>query len=568
MLNFVNRPTTPETYTAQLEAQVQARFKPVDLTIVLPIPPRFVEPLRNVVVNEGSSVELSGLVDVNERPQPPAIRWSKNGRAIREGSADFELRYADGRVSLTIPEAYEPDGGTYTCRVQNEAGSVESSAQLIVRVQSMPPTFSEALHDQRVQEGEPMRFVVRVGGHPPPAVTWYREAQALVSSPDFVIEQQGDVHTLRIPEVFAEDAGRYSVRAQNAAGEAVCDASLLVDTDDNAPPCITRPLQDVAVFDGQPIVLECTVQAQPPVTQVVWSFNDAPLEQSPDWSMTFVDGLARLVINEAFVDDQGSYSCTMSNSVGQRSTSAFVRVDEPPDEPVLAPLSVSTAEAAPLDEPFEVSKFESRLRNAPNEGSSLPAPAFVDRLLDWRAKETQPLDLRCSARSSSACSVHWYLNGKQIRPSSTHSLSTEPTANGLLECKLHIQSLQTTDNGWYTVCIANAGGRDVCSARLAVEAVPVIDSSSFVSPGTLSQLEKLRAEPNREQTEAGIVEKHLKPSFKSTPSDTQVFESQVVRFDCTVNGRPIPELTWLLNGRQVYEDDKHKVRFHFSLPLQ
>lgn len=92
----------------------------------------------------------------------------------------------------------------------------------------VPPAFSEKLKTTYAQEREPVRLVVRVSGEPPPTVSWYRDGNRLVSSPDFQITQDGDVHGLYIPEVFYEDTGKISVRAENPAGEAICSAHLYV----------------------------------------------------------------------------------------------------------------------------------------------------------------------------------------------------------------------------------------------------------------------------------------------------------------------------------------------------
>ena len=59
-------------------------------------------------------------------------------------------------------------------------------------------------------------------------VSWFKEGQNLVSSPDFEIVQDGEDYSLRIPEVFDEDAGRYSVKAENEAGEVFSQADLTV----------------------------------------------------------------------------------------------------------------------------------------------------------------------------------------------------------------------------------------------------------------------------------------------------------------------------------------------------
>lgn len=59
----------------------------------------------------------------------------------------------------------------------------------LISASVIPPSFTERLYDISIKEGEPVRLTVRVAGHPPPEVTWYREGQQLVSSPDFEIIQ-------------------------------------------------------------------------------------------------------------------------------------------------------------------------------------------------------------------------------------------------------------------------------------------------------------------------------------------------------------------------------------------
>jgi len=93
----------------------------------------------------------------------------------------------------------------------------------------MPPQFTDRLQTKEVKEGESVRFTIRVSGRPPPEVTWYREGSQIVSSADFEILQEGDLHTLYIPEVFYEDSGKYTVKAASKAGQAQCTAELIVE---------------------------------------------------------------------------------------------------------------------------------------------------------------------------------------------------------------------------------------------------------------------------------------------------------------------------------------------------
>lgn len=49
-----------------------------------------------------------------------------------------------------------------------------------------------------------------------------------IMSADYRITAFGDTHILHIPEVFDEDAGRFSVVAENESGKAWCSALLVV----------------------------------------------------------------------------------------------------------------------------------------------------------------------------------------------------------------------------------------------------------------------------------------------------------------------------------------------------
>ena len=66
-------------------------------------------------------------------------------------------------------------------------------------------------------------------------VRWFFSGEPVVS-PDYQIHQFGDNYSLFIPEVFDEDAGRFSVSAENESGKATCAALLVVVDESAAPP--------------------------------------------------------------------------------------------------------------------------------------------------------------------------------------------------------------------------------------------------------------------------------------------------------------------------------------------
>ncbi|XP_074662091.1 titin-like isoform X2 [Tubulanus polymorphus] len=385
------KPTSPEPhYTTEFSKQIEPRFQQVDVTIAVPVPPKFIEPLKNIAAEEGSRVVFDGVI--SGKPEP-TIKWFREGREISD-KADFEISYKQGRVSLTIPEVFEEDAGLFMCGAENIAGHATSSAELIVKATMIPPSFPQRLQSQEVKEGKPVRLTVQVAGAPIPDVTWYREGQKIISSPDFEIVQEGDVHSLYIPEVFYEDSGKFTVAAENPAGRAQCTAELIVeapsgresmspspprtpseressveqrkseylyapDTSKFAPrrmyqqsrtmrmsassspehsptripfsvPTFTRPLQNTYIREGQRVTLECEVRAHPqPVIR--WYREDVEIKASPDYMITYDLGISRLVIAEAFEQDAGKFTCTATNNLGTKSSFCHLRVDRAPE---------------------------------------------------------------------------------------------------------------------------------------------------------------------------------------------------------------------------------------------
>ena len=106
----------------------------MDVTIELPVPPEFVEPLRDIAAQEGTRVTFEGCI--RGRPEP-TIRWFREGRPLSAG-ADFEISYRDGRVRLSIPEVFPEDAGRYLCSAENKGGRSQSSAELVVKGMRIP----------------------------------------------------------------------------------------------------------------------------------------------------------------------------------------------------------------------------------------------------------------------------------------------------------------------------------------------------------------------------------------------------------------------------------------------
>ena len=94
------------------------------------------------------------------------------------------------------------------------------------------PRFVERVCSLEVTEGDAACFTVAVSGRPAPQVRWRHNDSEVVEggSPYFEVIRSADGrhHSLRIGEVFADDAGMIDVTASNDAGSVSASAHLSV----------------------------------------------------------------------------------------------------------------------------------------------------------------------------------------------------------------------------------------------------------------------------------------------------------------------------------------------------
>lgn len=114
-----------------------------------PAAPVFVEPLNDVVTEEGRAIELltriqggypcfCETVTPNNKLRstgdgPLEIVWSKDNKEIPDCEDFHYVDYGDGRYGLRIADAFIEDSGEYSCEVFNRSGDATCSARLWVK---------------------------------------------------------------------------------------------------------------------------------------------------------------------------------------------------------------------------------------------------------------------------------------------------------------------------------------------------------------------------------------------------------------------------------------------------
>lgn len=187
--------------------------------------PRFISPLQGKIVDQGSDIELEGIVD--GYPQP-SVTWTKNGNDLESKDGKLSITFELNHAKLQLFNVDVKDAGRYTCKASNSVGSATSTADVVVKKSIFPPVLGKRLQSQTLPKGERARMEVEVTGTPDPTVTWYKDDEPIKSCDLFRIITQGNSHILIIERVTDQHSGRYMVKATNAGGmaQSIADFNL------------------------------------------------------------------------------------------------------------------------------------------------------------------------------------------------------------------------------------------------------------------------------------------------------------------------------------------------------
>nr|XP_053650237.1 hemicentin-1-like [Cherax quadricarinatus] len=299
-----------------------------------------------------------------------------------------------------------------------------------------------------------------VTGSPTPRRLWYRGSQALVSSPRLVVGVGG--RDITIVGVSPRDAGAYVCVAVNPAGEAQLTTTLIVI---GRPELEGEPEEEVTVLEGHRVILECRVKVPSVESQrgphrrahynITWIKNnpgtslmgsradiddynyldytnfDTEFGHDPlfnmtsrsntdiDWqkwkrqNVTFSYGISndgtQLTLPKVMKDDEGLYTCEVTNEAGVTKRTFRVDALVPPD----------------IDTEQEV-KF-------------------------YQAAVGEPVVLECDATGDPIPEVTWFRNSNPVKSSSHIQLLKNNRV-------FIITAAQEGDDGDYVCLASNLAG--------------------------------------------------------------------------------------------------------------
>ncbi|VDD91211.1 unnamed protein product [Enterobius vermicularis] len=225
---------------------------------------------------------------------------------------------------LTIRGAQLSDGGKYTCKAINEAGSAQVDMQLKVLV---PPVIdkSNVIGNPLANAGSSIFLECPVSGIPPPTVKWFREGDEIdPADPRLSVTENNQ--TFGINNVMIGDEGHYYCLAENKGGYDTQEFDLEVLV---APEMDSHGTQKIVKSEDDNFVLTCPVRKSlenRAPAQIIWYKDNRSIDATVQQNVKLSSDSKKLHIMKATVSDAGNYSCYAFNRAGERHMDFTVEI--------------------------------------------------------------------------------------------------------------------------------------------------------------------------------------------------------------------------------------------------
>ena len=532
-----------------------------------------------------------------------------------------------GYIALKVLKTVAEDSGVYTCRITNKYGSAEMSATILCRgratidsdsqfpagykkVQRLEergyytghaledetikqaPVFTTAPRNVEVIEGERVHFECQLTpiGDPTLTVEWLKNGVPLLQGSRFVEIFDFGFVALDIKYAYPEDSGRYTIRAQNAYGEAVAQAflkcrptsSLITSTQLESSltsirilerkrertieeeeliaeaPVFTQPMRNLSLIENQSAHFETRlIPVGDPNMRIEWFHNGSALLLGSRISTINDFGYVALDLKYVKPSDSGTFQCRASNLLGQAVCSATLHVQD----------TKSIISESSFPESLQkISYLEGRnfyRKEEITETISDKKPYFVTPLKGPNLLEEGKcahFECRIEPFPDESMTVEWLHNGHSLRIGNRYR-----TLFDFGFAALDIMSLVPEDSGDYAIKATNHLGSSISKTSIKVADRGSIIYES-IQPTSLPKIRALETPRIRRKEESDIMIID-KPEFgNSLRNFENLKEGQPFHLEATLTpiDDPTMKVEWLVNGVPLQTGHRFKSLHDFG----
>ncbi|CAF0818885.1 unnamed protein product [Didymodactylos carnosus] len=493
----------------------------LNVTAILPKVKTDLLPTLNVTKGEPLVLTLQA----DGKPKP-TVKWFKGTEEIvpNKDNGIECVEEGDNTYKLIVKKAAEKDIGEYSAVIQNPGGQVKSKKTNVTVTKS--PEFVTKPTDTTVKQGETATVSCQVDALPLAKVTLLKDGKPL--TPKDGIEQTFDQATQQlvftVKNARVDQAGQFTLKLDNSAGATETAFKLNV----TCAPNITKPLTDQECLLGKDVKLTVNA-ASSPLPTIKWFKNNVELkdDQKHVKLVKVNDETYELNLLNATVDDEATYKCVVSNSLGEKETQAKLTVVEPTD--------------------------------------------LVCDFKDQTIQVGKPIKLECHVNGRPQPEVTWTKDGKELKPSDRIEITKKPDGT----CTLLIPNAIPEDKGTYKVICKNKLQTKEAQAQLNVTSplkfnTPLKDTVAQAGNSVTLEVEcegntyKLTI-PKADINDTGVYEVVIdngietingkakldvcvKPKVEGKPADVNCNIGEPAKLQCKISGTPAPKVTWLKDG--------------------
>lgn len=268
---------------------------------------------------EGESLTLT--CEVNGGVPEPTVSWWRNGTDVVRGTV-VSAAHGVIRSTLEIPQLRRHDlNSTLLCRASNHNGTYTVSTATTLDLYLKPSSVRIRSKQRPLASGLPAEIECEAAGSKPlPVISWWRGKAKMPAEHIKVMPIGNRIFSVVTYTPSREDNGkRLRCVAENPK---IVGSSIesFYNLDIHYKPLVTlqlgKRLRLNEIFEGQDVYLECSIDANPRVTEVIWRF-DGSQEVHSDSNAKVITSNQSLVFQAIQRANSGKYTCVAINAVGQ-----------------------------------------------------------------------------------------------------------------------------------------------------------------------------------------------------------------------------------------------------------